>query len=40
MKAFKHKFSLTDCGRVSKKTMGFTTGPFTEVASWPYVCWG
>jgi hypothetical protein len=40
MKAFKHRFSLIDCGTVSKKTRGTVTGPFTEPVAWPNSFWG
>jgi len=40
MKAFKRRFSLIDCGSVSKKTKGHYFGLFTEVGPYPAVYWG
>jgi hypothetical protein len=40
MKAFKRRFSLIDCGVVSKKTKGTPSGPFAEGGTWPFVWWG
>jgi hypothetical protein len=40
MKAFKRTFSLIDCGRVSRKTKGLFSGPFSEPGTYPFVWWG
>ncbi len=40
MKAFRARFTLIDCGRVSKRTRGLPGHPFSEGGLWPYVTWG
>ena len=40
MKAFKARFALIDCGRVSRRTRGALGGFFSEGAPYPYIYWG
>ena len=39
MKAFRARFALIDCGRVSKNTRGLTSGVFNEPSPYPYIYW-
>jgi hypothetical protein len=40
MTSRKMRFLLIDCGRVSKRTRGTFSGPFTEADEWPNIYWG
>jgi hypothetical protein len=37
MKAFKARFTLIDCGRVSRRTRGSMFQVFSEAGTWPFV---
>jgi hypothetical protein len=40
MRAFKRRFALIDCGRVSERTRGSISGSFSEPIPWPNNRWG